>query len=453
MLDAKQLGRRIAFLRKQNGMSQEKLAELLCISPQAISKWENAHTMPETSLLPVLGQIFQCSIDEIIMPAYTFDPDIEEKKPSQMDMQAKKIADYIIQQLGSAIPEEKIGLSDDEVIEAVRRIYPNIGKYQITRGKPETHNGYISLYIIVTTAQQEIRLIEKIYNGDDKELIGYGLFNRHVIAVPQIYCIDFDKKILLMEELTDMIQGVHFDENNENGKIFRNNYLAILEAIAKVHAAFWENEDAFEKIGLDSRHTATANLIAHIGGMEQDFLAYREKEETGKIPKVWNGLCNTIDAGKLDCFQDAAHFLRQRYTSLINERFHTCKNITVIHGDLHPGNIFVSKPPEVSVKMIDMEAVRVGLCTEDLAMLLALHIGPDKESAKPLLNYYHKCLSRTVKGYSYEMFMDDYKISIAESMFYPIRLMNRGICDFAMRDRAIRAYETFVIDNTVNSGM
>lgn len=41
MLDTTQLGKRIAFLRKQNGMSQEKLAELLCISPQAISKWEN----------------------------------------------------------------------------------------------------------------------------------------------------------------------------------------------------------------------------------------------------------------------------------------------------------------------------------------------------------------------------------------------------------------------------
>ncbi len=48
-----------------------------------------------------------------------------------------------------------------------------------------------------------------------------------------------------------------------------------------------------------------------------------------------------------------------------------------------------------------------------------------------------------MKGYSHEMFMDDYKIAIAEAMFFPIRLINRDICDFAMRDRAIRAYETF----------
>ena len=98
--------------------------------------------------------------------------------------------------------------------------------------------------------------------------------------------------------------------------------------------------------------------------------------------------------------------------------------------------------------MIDMEAVRVGLCTEDLAMFMALHIEPDKERSKPLLDQYYECLCQSVQGYSYEMFMDDYRVSIAEAMFYPIRLINSGICDFVMRDRGIRAYETFFANST-----
>lgn len=81
--------------------------------------------------------------------------------------------------------------------------------------------------------------------------------------------------------------------------------------------------------------------------------------------------------------------------------------------------------------------------------LWALHIEPDKERSKPFLNHYYDCLCQNVKGYSYEMFMDDYRISIAEAMFYPIRLINSGICDFIMRDRAIRAYETFVANSTL----
>lgn len=448
MLDTKQLGKRIALLRKQSGMSQEKLAELLCISPQAISKWENGYTTPETSLLPVLAQIFQCSIDEIIMPAYLFEAEIEEKKINKVDLQAKYIADYIIRQLGGAAHEEDIGLDDAEIMEAVRRVHPNLGNIQIIRGKPETHERYVSIYITVATSWQKIRLVEKIYCGEDRELLGYDLFSRYVTAIPQVYCIDFDRRILLVEEVTDSILGIRFDANNESGEIFRNAYHFLLEEAAKVHTAFWENEDAFQKTGMDWRHETEENLLAHISGMEQDFLAYREKEETGRIPKVWNGLSNMIHTEKLDYFQEAIEFLKKRYIPMIDGRFRSGKHITVIHGDLHPGNIFVSRSPDESVKMIDLEAVRVGLCTEDLAMLLALHIEPDKERAKPLLSHYYECLCRNVTGYSYEMFMEDYKIAVAEAMFFPIRLINRGICDFDMRDRAIRAYETFVTDNT-----
>lgn len=39
MLDIKKVGVKISSFRKKNGLSQEKLAELLFISPQAISKW------------------------------------------------------------------------------------------------------------------------------------------------------------------------------------------------------------------------------------------------------------------------------------------------------------------------------------------------------------------------------------------------------------------------------
>lgn len=449
MLDIKQLGKRIAFLRRQNRMSQEKLADLLGISSQAISKWENGHTMPDTSLLPVLAQIFQCSVDEIIMPAYLFDPEIEEKKIDRMDLQARHIADYIIQQLGGTKPEESIGLDDDAIIEAVRRVHPNLGNYQIVRRKPETHKRYVCIYITVETPQQELRLVEKVYYSDDKELLAYELFRRHVLAVPQVYCVDFDKKILLMDEVSDSIQGIHFDEDSESGELFRNQYCVMLKEIAKMHAVFWESENAFKKVGLDIRHETKESLLVHINGMEQNFLAYREKEETGRIPKVWNGLSDTINADKLNYFEDAIQFLKQKYIPMIEERFHIGKNITIIHGDLHPGNIFLSKSPGTSVKMIDMEAVRVGLCTEDLAMLMALHIEPDKERSKPLLDHYYKCLCQNVKGYSYEMFMDDYRISIVEAMFYPIRLINSGICDFIMRDRGIRAYEAFVANSTL----
>lgn len=35
------IGKRIALLRKEKGLKQEELAEMLGVSGQAVSKWEN----------------------------------------------------------------------------------------------------------------------------------------------------------------------------------------------------------------------------------------------------------------------------------------------------------------------------------------------------------------------------------------------------------------------------
>jgi len=68
MLDNISVGNQILLLRKRNGFTQDELAEKLGISAQAISKWENGHTLPETSLLPLLSKLLNTSIDSILLP-------------------------------------------------------------------------------------------------------------------------------------------------------------------------------------------------------------------------------------------------------------------------------------------------------------------------------------------------------------------------------------------------
>ena len=68
MLDTKKIGRRIAALRKERGMTGEAFAELLDVSPQAVSKWENGRNLPETVLLPAISGALGVSVDSILMP-------------------------------------------------------------------------------------------------------------------------------------------------------------------------------------------------------------------------------------------------------------------------------------------------------------------------------------------------------------------------------------------------
>lgn len=72
MTDLQKVGKRIASLRKEQGYTGEKLAERLGVSPQAISKWENAKCLPETSILPELAGALGCSIDSLLEPRELF---------------------------------------------------------------------------------------------------------------------------------------------------------------------------------------------------------------------------------------------------------------------------------------------------------------------------------------------------------------------------------------------
>lgn len=45
------IGERIKELRKKNDLTQEKLAEYLCVSFQAVSKWECGQSCPDLALI------------------------------------------------------------------------------------------------------------------------------------------------------------------------------------------------------------------------------------------------------------------------------------------------------------------------------------------------------------------------------------------------------------------
>lgn len=53
-------------LRKEKGMSQENLGEILNVSRQSISKWESGGTYPEMEKLIALSEIFGVTLDNLV---------------------------------------------------------------------------------------------------------------------------------------------------------------------------------------------------------------------------------------------------------------------------------------------------------------------------------------------------------------------------------------------------
>lgn len=61
-------GERIRQLRKKSSLSQEQLAEKLGVSRQAVSKWENGVSQPDTGNLYAMGKLFGVSVESLIAP-------------------------------------------------------------------------------------------------------------------------------------------------------------------------------------------------------------------------------------------------------------------------------------------------------------------------------------------------------------------------------------------------
>ena len=60
------IGSRIAKFRKAKNMTQEDLANLMGVSSQAVSKWENDVSCPDISLLPQLCEVLGITADELL---------------------------------------------------------------------------------------------------------------------------------------------------------------------------------------------------------------------------------------------------------------------------------------------------------------------------------------------------------------------------------------------------
>ena len=66
-IDKEKFGGFVAQLRKEKGYTQKELAQRLFISDKAISKWETAISIPDTTLLIPLADLLGVTVTELLM--------------------------------------------------------------------------------------------------------------------------------------------------------------------------------------------------------------------------------------------------------------------------------------------------------------------------------------------------------------------------------------------------
>ena len=111
----------IKFIRKENNLSQEQLAEQLGVSRQAVSKWESGQSYPEMDKVLLICKLYNYNIDELMNENVK---EVSETKQSKININ-KYIDDFFefitktIDMLSSMKFKQKIKCFMEQVIMAI----------------------------------------------------------------------------------------------------------------------------------------------------------------------------------------------------------------------------------------------------------------------------------------------------------------------------------------------
>ena len=87
-----EFGNRLYELRKQKGLSQEELASCLDVTRQTVSKWELGDSTPDMDKLVLLGELFEISLDELVLGKVPVTTKLDELGASIMTTENKQKA-------------------------------------------------------------------------------------------------------------------------------------------------------------------------------------------------------------------------------------------------------------------------------------------------------------------------------------------------------------------------
>ncbi|HKQ53881.1 MAG TPA: phosphotransferase, partial [Pyrinomonadaceae bacterium] len=185
-----------------------------------------------------------------------------------------------------------------------------------------------------------------------------------------------------------------------------------VEALADLHAFWWEHPELGSKIGKLFDETSLNEIVA----LNQKAL-----------PGLFDYLGDRLSAERRKMYEKALSFVpefwRHRLTAVARN--------TLIHGDAHIWNMLHPKDASAGrVYLIDLATSnRIRPATNDLAYMMALQWYPERRARleERLLRHYHAALcARGVKNYSWEDCLLDYRYSVVTHLFTPVLQWSSG---------------------------
>jgi hypothetical protein len=183
-----------------------------------------------------------------------------------------------------------------------------------------------------------------------------------------------------------------------------------LDALAKVHARWWESPTLGQGVG--QTHT-----VASVTTMVRDIAAH--------LPAFCDALGDALSSEDRLIFERVFSSALGPWLRLTDPRA-----LTIAHGDAHTWNFLFPRSGTGPAFLVDWQLWHVDVGARDLAFFMALHWYPRRrrDVERPLVRYYHQGLvANGVDKYAFDELWRDYRRCVVRNLTIPILFWSRGM--------------------------
>ena len=338
------IGKIIKELRHEHDMTQEQLAELLNLTPAAISGWECGRNSPDISQIPLLSRIFGVSADILL----GIDLSVQEDKIDQIIFEANKLGDK------EAVEILRLGL---EQFPASYDLMDHLALALDYEGESETYNSRLKEIIALYEKIREGTKDPGLKNSAEWHLCGIYLnqgkrdealkiaegvthlpFSRddfeHMLAQgkERVYHMHFDIK-KSFDKLCDDIYFFTMINMDEKPFFTHEQAITMLEKIPKFHDVFYENRDFFDAaIMVYLSYTRMAEHYAELNDGQSALRCVQlALENARKVDDYLKGMdCNSF--GVTDVWDQPTLPKEKRHTSILANPDYDYPTTTIWRG-------------------------------------------------------------------------------------------------------------------------
>lgn len=221
---------------------------------------------------------------------------------------------------------------------------------------------------------------------------------------PRCFDGSFDEESLAWHLLLEDITDSHEIATQWPLPPSREQATAIVTALARWHASWWDHGSLGETVGtwmsIDDTTKLMETFASHYDRFA-DLLGDRLSEERRILYR---------------------RFIEQ--SARLFQRYHSHRSVTITHGDAHIWNFLLPRAGIAdTVRIFDFDQWRISVPTGDLAYMMATQWYPERRQTleRPLLNRYHETLiAHGIGGYTRGALDQDYRWSVLWHITKPV---------------------------------